>query len=885
VTVLHRLLAFLRGVGRRRRADAELEAELAAYLDLTAAEKVGRGASPEAARREALLDLGGTDQVKEKVRDIRAGMLVETVLKDVRYGLRSLARAPLFTAAAILALALGIGSATAIFSVVQAVLLRPLPYADPERLVVVLHDRTNPVAPANYLDWKRQSASFAGMGAADYWMPNLTGVDAPESVLALKTTWDLLPMLGVRPQLGRFFLPVEDDPGGDKAVILSDRLWRRRFGADPVVLGRPMSLNGEPYTIVGVMPAGFEFPPFWARGTELWAPLALGHRALSREGQSLRVFARLAPGVTLGQARAEIAAITERLEKEFPGTNRDVGVHALRDIVIGNVRTPLLVLLCAVGFVLLIACANVAHLLLARAASRRKEVAVRAALGAGRYRIAGQLLAESAVLSLSGGAAGVLVAAVSVRLFRLLGPRDIPRFETVGIDAGVLGFALLVSVLTGLVFGLAPALTASQLHPAEALHEEARGSEETGGGNRLRGLLVGSEFALAMVLLVGAGLMIRSFLALKAIDPGFDPKDVLSLTASVAGSSHEAPGRRAVFYEEALDRIRALPGVVAASAINHLPLGGDTWLWPFAVEGRPSAGPGASPHATYRVVLPGYFKTMGIPLLAGRDIGPEDLLGSPGAVVVNQWMARRYWPGESALGKRITLDDRPSPDGAWLTVVGVAKNTVRDEWSAAPREEMYLPYLQTRSYLEKPSSVFTYMTLVVRTRGDPERFASAVRGAIRSVDAGVTLGSLQSLKQVVSGATSEPRFYLLLFVAFAGSAIALAAVGIYGIMSYAVSRRTREIGIRVALGAGRRDVVSLMIREGMAVALGGALAGLVAASLLTRLMASLLYAVRSTDAATFLAAGPALGAVALLACYLPARRAARIDPLAALRHD
>jgi putative ABC transport system permease protein len=622
------------------------------------------------------------------------------------------------------------------------------------------------------------------------------------------------------------------------------------------------------------MPPGFEFPPFWARGTELWAPLPLRvtGRAGSRESQSLRVFARLKPGIPLAGARAEIASITARLEKEFPGTNRNVHVNPLEEIVVGSVRTPLIVLLCAVGCVLFIACANVAHMLLARATSRGKELALRAALGAGRVRLVRQLLTEGLVLALSGGTAGVLLAVAAVRLLKSLGPSDIPRLDTAGLDPAVLVFAIATSVLTGLAFGLVPALKASLSDPAGTLRDGGRGGTEGPGRSRLRGLLVASEFALAMVLLVGAGLLLRSFAALRALDPGFDPRGLLTLTVSVTGSPEAEPGRRAAFYEEALRRIRALPAVSEAGAINHLPLGGDTWLWPFTVEGRANEGPGQSPHAVYRVVLPGYFKAMRIPLLSGRDIAPEDRPNAPGVVVVNEWLAQRYWPGENPLGKRITLDDRPSNAGSWLTVVGVARNTVRSDWSAEPENEMYLSYEQTRSYLEKPTSVFTYMTFVARARANPALLAPDVRGAIRSLDPAVTIGSVQTMEQVVTAATAEPRFYLLLLAAFAASALTLAAVGIYGVMSYAVSRRTHEIGIRVALGAARGDLLRLVVGQGMGLALSGAAAGLGAALLVTRLMASLLYGVRATDALTFLADGPLLALVALLASYLPARR-------------
>ena len=882
---LARLRSILTRLARPRRSEGELDEELAAYLELTVSEKLRAGADPAAARREALLELGGAEQVKESVRDVRTGIFIETALRDFCYGLRSLARTPAFTAAAVLALALGIGATTAIFSVVDAVLLRPLPYADPSRLVVVLHDRTNPVAPANYLDWKRQSTSFASMGAADYWTPNLTGIDPPESVQALRVTSDVLPLLGVAPSLGRLFVPEEERSGHDHSVILSDSLWRNRFGADRGILGRSVLLNGESYLVVGVMPRGFEFPPFWARGVSLWAPLALGERASSRDGQSLRIFARLKAGVPLGSARGEIAAITARLEKEFPGSNRGVEVNTLEEIVVGNIRPALLVLLGAVAFVLLIACANVAHMVLARSTTRRKEVAVRTALGAGRARLVRQFLAESLALALTGGAGGLLLASSGIRLLRAFGPAGIPRLETVALDVRVLAFAAGVTILTGLLFGLAPAVQSSRRDPAEALREGERGSTGDAGRGRLRSLLVASECALALVLLVGAGLMIRSFAALRRIDPGFDPRNVLTMTVSVAGSGQAAPGRRAAFYEQAVERVRALPDIESASAVNHLPLGGDIWGWSFTIEGRLVPAPGENPEATYRVVMPGYFRTMGIPLLRGRDISAEDRLGAPGAVVVNEWLARRYFPSEDPVGKRITFDGSRKADANWLTIVGVAKDAVRGDWAEESRAETYLAYAQTRTYLERPSSVYTYLTLVARARSDAAGQAPAVRRAIRSLDANVTIADVQTMQQVVASATAGPRFYLFLLVAFASSALALAAVGIFGVMSYAVSRRTHEIGIRMALGAGRRDVLRLVVGQGMAVALSGGAAGLLGAFLLTRLMKSLLYGVGATDPTTFLLAAPLLTLVAFGASYLPARRATRIDPITALRND
>ncbi len=882
--ILARLASFRRGLFGRRRAERDLDDELSAYVQMLADENTRKGMSPEQARRQALLAAGGLEQLKESTRDARAGIFWETLAKDLRQGVRSLLRTPGFTATAVLALALGIGASTAIFSVVEAVLLRPLPYRDPGRLVVVMHHGDNPVAPANFLDWRRQATAYERMGAADFWVPNLTDGDFPESVQAVRLTSDVLVLLGVRPRLGRLFRADEENPGRDHTAVLSDALWRRRFASDPAVLGRSIHLNGEAYTVVGVMPPGFEFPPFWATGTELWAPLALNERAASRDGQSLRLFARLKPGVPLPGARAEMASITARLERQYPGSNRDVTVTPLDELVVGKVRPALLVLLAAVACVLLIACANVAHMLLARATTRQKEIALRGALGAGRARILRHLLTESLILGAAGGAAGLLLAAGGIRALLALGPQHLPRLDTIGLDLQVLAVTLGLSLSTGVAFGLAPALQASRRDPARALSEGERGSTEGAGRSRLRGVLVGSEVALALVLLIGAGLMIRSFLALQRIDPGFDSRGVLTMMVSVAGSPESAPGKRAAFYQEMTHRVEALPGVVSASAINHLPLAGDLWGWSFTIAGRPTPAPGESPDAAYRVVLPGYFRTMGIPLVQGRDLAATDRLDAPGVVVINRWMADRYWPGQNPLGQRITFQNG-QPNPTWLTVVGVAKNTVRDEWIAKPWAETYLPFLQTPTYLERTSTNYAYLTLVVRASGDPAGLAPSVRSAIRSIDRSVTISAVQTMDRVVEEATARPRFYLLLLATFAAIALALAAVGIFGVMSYAVSRRTHEIGIRLALGAQASDVHRLVIGQGMATALSGAAAGLAAALLLTRLMGSLLYGVGTTDPATFVLVSLVLTAVALLASWVPARRATRIHPLEAIRHD
>ncbi|MGC2186011.1 MAG: ABC transporter permease [Terriglobales bacterium] len=809
---------------------------------------------------------------------------METLLQNLRYTMRALRKSPGFTAVAVITLALGIGANTAIFSVVNAVLLRPLPYKDDSRLVVILNQGRNPVAPANFIDWRNQSQSFSQMGAAEYWTPNLTGTENPEKLWALHVTPDIFPLLGVQPLLGRVFLPEEQDAGKEHEVVLSYSLWQGHFAGNPEIVGRSVALSGETYTVVGVMPLDFKFAPFWATKAQLWAPLALGSRLADRGGSSLRVFARLKPGVTLEQAQAEMAGITGRLEREFPGTNQDIQVVSLREKVVGNIRPALLVLLGAVGFVLLIACANVSHMLLARAAARREEIALRTALGAGRWDVFRQLLTESMVLALLGGGAGLLLAVWGVRVLLAISPAAIPRVETVGVDGHVLLFAVAISLLTGLAFGMAPAWRATAVNLSDALKEGKRGSSQGVHRDRLRGLLVASEFALAVMLLAGAGLMVRTFSALQHVDPGFDPHGVLSLVAGVAGTEQVAAGHTGNFYQEVLQKVSAVPGVQSVGGINHLPLAGDEWGFPFHVEGRPPEPPGKELVATYRAVFPGYFRTMRIPILHGRDVSDADNLRTPGVVVINDYLARRYWPGEDAIGKRITFDD-PAKNPSWLTVVGVTKNSARANWVSPPEEEVFLPYLQNRAYLETPTPPFAYLTLVVRTDLDPAALAPAIRGAIHSLDRNIPLSEIQTMDHVVSEANGQSRFYLVLLGAFATVALALAGVGIYGVMSYSVSRRTHEIGIRMALGARGRDVLKLVVFQGIVQALAGVAVGLAGALALSRLMAGLLYGTRPTDPATFAAAVSVLSAVAVAASYIPARRAAKVDPMVALRYE
>jgi len=809
-----------------------------------------------------------------------------TFYQDLRYSLRNLAKSPLFTAVALLTLALGIGANTAIFSVVNAVLLRALPYADPDRLVTFIREGHSGQSSANFLDWKRDNHAFENMGAVEGWSPNLTGIDKPEQVSAMHITSDVFPVLGVKPIMGRTFTPDEDHVGKDREVVLSYGFWQRLFGGSKDVLGRTVEFNGEPYTVIGVMPSNFRFAfPSWANRTEVWGPLPVNPE--DRVVNSKRLFARLKPGVSLEQARAEMATITARLEKQFPGTNRDLVVTSLKEQVVGDIRPAILVLLGAVGFVLLIACANIAHMMLARASTREREIAVRTALGASRARILRQFLTESALLAVVGGVVGVLIANWGLRALLAWAPEEITQFGSITLDARVLIFALAISIGTGLAFGLAPALQNSALNLIDSLKEGTRGAGLGKHSSRVRSLLVSSEFALALVLLAGAGLMIRTFLALSAIDPGFNPHHLLTMIVSVAGAKDTAAKDRSGFYQRALEQIHTLPGVVSASAINHLPLAGDDWDLPFFIEGRPTPRRGEGPDGTYRVVLPGYFGTMNISLLRGRDFTEHDNQSAPGVIIINEFLANRYWPGEDPIGKRIAvgLDQNGNPSKDWFTIVGITQNVVRRDWNAPPDGEYYLPFLQSPTYSGGTSPFSKYMTFVVRTAVDAAAQTAAVENAIRSQDKTVTISEVQTMEEVVAETNAQPRFYLYLLAAFAAVALVLAAVGIYGVMSHSVSRRTHELAVRMALGAQREEVMRMVVRESMLLALMGGAVGLVGALALSPLMKSLLYGVRATDPVTLAIAAGVLGVVAMMASYIPARRTTKVDPIVALRYE
>jgi predicted permease len=859
-----------------RRREEELDEEVRSHLRMATQDRIERGETPEQAEASARREFGNVVLVKEVTREMWGRAWLRQFIQDLKYGLRTMRRGPGFTAVAVLTLALGIGANTAIFSVVNAVLLRPLPYRDPARLVTVLHDGWKPVAPANFLDWREQSRSFESIAAAQSWNLTMTGRDRPEQLNVLQTSAEMFHVLGVDAALGRTYTAGEDQPGREHVVVISHGFWQRRFGGSPDVIGRQVTLDGEPYTVVGVMPPDFQFAPFWATHAEAWLPLNLGERVTDRRGQSLRVFARLKPGVTREQAQAEMEAINKRLEEQYPRANEGltVSVDPLHEKVVGKSRPALLVILGAVGFVLLIACANVANLTLAKAASRRKEIAVRIALGAGRWRVIRQLLTESLMLSLAGGGGGLLLAYWSNTALASLGPDTLPRVRTVGLDANVLLFTLGLSVLVGLLFGLAPALRSVSTDLTESLKDRARGSSPDRRQERVRQLLVVGEIAVSLVLLVGGGLMMRSFLRLTSVEPGFDPRGVLTATVPLSGPRYSTDEQRAAFFRQLTTQLSSLPGVKSASAINHIPLGGDVWTYGFTVEGRPAPPDAERPSAVYRVVRPDYFRTMGATLLKGRDFTERDDASSPGVVIVNEALARWQWPGEELLGKRITLNSEGTKT---REVVGVVKDLKQGEWASESKPEMYLPHTQDAS----PRG----MTLVIRASSDLSELGAEVRREVWAIDKDLPVSQVIGMEDVVAESVGQQRFNTLLIGVFAASALILAAVGIYGVMSHTVAQRTHEIGVRMALGARGRDVLGMVIRQGLVLTLFGLAVGLIGALALTRMMNSILYEVSATDPLVFGSVAAALTLSALLACYLPARRATKVDPLEALRYE
>lgn len=804
---------------------------------------------------------------------------MERMIQDARYGVRMLRKNPGFTLISVLALALGIGANTAIFSVVNGVLLRPLPFNEPSSLVWVWDTQpqlqTAPCSLPDILDWKSQNQSFENLAA---FIPAGAFVDSgnePEVVPGAMVDADLFSVLRVNPVLGRVFTADENTPEAGRIVILSDKLWQRRFNSDTNIVGQSIMLSGASWTVIGVMPEGFDFP----NHAELWRPLAMDRSNTDRGPHFLNVIARLKPDVTLNGSQTDMSTIAGRLASQFPEkiSGHGVRIQLLRDVIIGDIRPSLYVLLGAVGFVLLIACANVANLLLARSASRQREFAIRSALGASRARVIRQLLTESVLLSMVGGAIGLLLAYWGVKALISISPGDIPRTEQIGLDRWVAVFTVSISVATGVMFGLAPSLQVSRVDLNEALKE---GGRTTSGvrSSRMRGVLVVSEIALALVLLIGAGLMIRSFIRLHEVNPGFSSRNVVSMAVALLRAKYPEEQQVRAILSRLPERLASVPGVVSASIVADLPLTGSDTSDYFAVEGRSEPHQNDRPLLYYRVCAQNYFKTLGIPLLLGRDFSEQDTNQSPNVTVINEAFARRFFANETPLGKRLKLQGQQRDP---LTIVGVVGNVRHEGLEIEPVAEAYVPYLQDPLNTSPSRS----MIAVVRTANDPSTMTRALRDAVLEVDKGLPIYNIKMLDEYLYQSLARRRFNLLLLEIFAGVALALAAVGIYGVVSYSVSQRTHDIGVRLALGASPARILRMVVRQAFGLTLVGVAVGVAAAFALTRLVATLLYEISPTDPLTFIVIPLVLAGVALAASLAPALRATKVDPMLALRYE
>jgi predicted permease len=872
---------------RRKHRENDLDRELRSHLDLETEEQRELGLSSEDARYAAQRALGNTTLVKEDVRAAWGWTWLETVGNDLRYATRILRKDPAFTAAVVLTLALGIGANTAIFTVCEAVLLKPLPYPDPDRIVMLWEswkqalpgETLGRVAPANFVDWREQSRSFSEMAAID---PNptfvLTGQGEPARLTGAGVSSNFFSLLGARISHGRDFLKEEDRPGHDRVAILSHGTWRDRFGGQAGMPGKHITLNDISYTVVGVLPREFELvskaSDFEARDQfDVWVPLALDPEKLKRNTHFLRVFARLKPGATLTQAQAELNLVAANLALQFPEWNKNSGIAGIPLIqqVTTNVRTALGTLLGSVGLVLLIACANVASLLLGRAAARQKEMALRVALGASRRRLGQQLLTESLLLASVGGLMGLSLASAAIRVVSPYLPADLPRASGIAVDARVLVFTGLISLATGILFGLAPMFQAQRVNANEALKQSAR----IAGGmpSRMRSGLVVGQMAIALVLLIGAGLMARSLWTLLRVSPGFRTEHILTARLSLSRSRYPDARRVAAFQHELLERVRDAPGVQSAGLAAYLPMSGTDNGWGFVIEGRPALRTGEYNLAKYRPVSAGYFETIGIPLLRGRGLVAADDADAPLVVVINDSLARRYWGQENPVGQRLQFGPP-----TWRTVIGVVGDVRHEGLDAESKPEMYVPFAQAPNNEART-------TVVIRTVVDPAAVAVALRNAVSSVDAAVPLDQVGTMEKLVSASVGQPRFRTVLLAIFSIVALVIASIGIYGVMNYLVIQRTSEFGVRLAVGATEGDVLRLVLGRASVLIVAGLCLGLLGSVVLARLIASLLYGVKPLDWVTFAAVSLLLSAVALFASYIPARRATRIDPMVALRYE
>ena len=883
-----RLHAYLRSlwsaVFHRDQLASELDQEFRSHLSQYADALELSGLPRPEAERQARIAFGSAVKASELCREQLPAFWLESLWADLRFALRMLRKSPGFTAIVILTLALGIGANTAIFSVVDAVFLRPLPYAQPDRLVTLSESNRpndlssrNEVAPGNFLAWRDRSQSFVKIAAVNTTGYSLTGGDHPERVQAAVLSNGMLQMLGLRPTLGRDFAPADDRPGANPVVLLSYSLWQRRFNSDPAILGKSIRLGITPYTVVGVLPR--DPISIFREDVDLWLPLEqtiMPHDMHWHSSHYLEVYARLKPGVTIAQATQEMNRIAADVKQENPDSNSGAAtlVIPLQQDLAGEIRPALLTLLVAVAFVLLIACANVANLLLVRASGRGKELAVRAALGAGKWRIVRQLLTESLLLSLAGGSAGLLVASWTRSALLALKPDSLPDINTIETDWRVLLFTLGISLATGVLFGLAPALRATGLNLTPALHSSSRSATAGKSAQRLRNLFVVAEIAISLVLLVGAGLTIRSFVQLRSQDLGFRADHTVTARISIPRAQYSRPDQVVAFYDSALDRVRAIPGVESAGMISYLPLTGHNFDNSFDIVGRPQRPPSDQTYALIRFIDSEYFRVLAIPLLSGRSITEHDLPGSSRSIVISESMAKKHWPNTNPVGQHLIVYIGEEQRTPWQ-VVGVVGD-VRTSLADDPQPTMYMPYRQLP---------YRYMVLAVRTHGDPNAMVETIRGQVRTLDPDQPVYQCRTLAELVEETLVPWRFSMTLLGVFAAMALILAAAGIYGVMAYFVGQRTHELGVRMALGARPRDVLRLVVGHAAKLAFLGVLGGVLASLWLTRLMSDLLFGVAATDPLTFAAVAFSLTLVALAASFVPARRAAAIDPARALRAE
>ena len=884
------LIVRLRSLMHPRVVDRELDAEIAFHVERETEKHIAMGLAPDEARRRALVAFGGMQQTREAHRGVRRAAWVEELGADTRYALRTLRRSPALAGAAALTLALGIGANTAMFSAVNAVILRALPFSEPDRLVMLWEENVErgwhrqTVAPANFLDWREQVRAFADVAAyADFRsQATLTGEGDPELLSAATVTGNLFSVLGVAPRIGRSFREEETWATGEPVALISDRLWRARFGARADIVGQPIELGGRPVQVVGVMPAGFAFP--W-EDVDVWRPTAWPRSnetaASFRRAHWMRAIARLAPGASPEQAAVQLREVAARLEIEHPVLNKAMGagLTPLHEFLVGDTRRPLLILLGAVALLLLIACANVGNLLLVQAAGRERETALRVALGAGRFRLVRQALTESLVLSVIGGAAGLVLGWWGTRTLAALQPDGMLRVSTFALDWSVLAYVFAVTAASGLLFGIAPAIWSGRRLPADALREGARGSD----GKHMRrwgDMLVVGEVAIAVLLTIGAGLFVRSFRELRRVDPGFDPAGLVAVPVSLPGSRYDSGYKVAAFQAELVTRVRALPGVEGAAVVRALPLTAPSWSSDFIAAGRPAAEFGTE--VLHREASPDYFRTMGVPVLRGREFTADDREGAPNVIIINEALARSYFGAQDPIGQRIAFDRTPDSSSVWRTIVGVVGNEHQSSLAMQPRTEIFAPVAQDQT---------SGVELVARARCDdrdrcsPELLVPGIRRVVAELDPRLALGPPTTLRSVYEDSMARERFLMTLLLAFAVVGLTLAVVGVYGILAQLARRRAREMGIRIALGARSSQVRWLVVRHGMRLTLIGLAIGGAAALMTSRVVRGMLYGVAPADPLTFIVVAATLALTSLIASWLPALKASRADPAVTLRGD